>query len=146
MTYRQYFNLFYFRGHYNFPNMRKFMRNKRVNAGMLSQKLKGIQNQLKFFQRIGIIPKKVKCQKCDVDMTSTSVKYKQFRCNKCKGSQSWFKDTFMAGAKISMRKVIMLGESTFITGKPISFILCFLSLLLLCASSYDTAECHSRGG
>ncbi len=87
-----------------------FKRNRRVNAGELSKKLQGEKSQLNFFQRIGIIPKKVTCAKCHHDMTSISYKYKRFQCPKCKSSRSWFRGTFMFGAKISMRKVIMLGE------------------------------------
>ena len=90
--------------------MGKVTRKKRVNAGELAKKLKDVRSQFYFFQKACIIPKKVTCSKCGHDMTSISYKLKQFKCPKCKSSRSWFTGTFMFGAKISMRKVIMLGE------------------------------------
>ena len=86
------------------------MRNRRVNAGDLARRLQDEKSQLKFFRKAGIIPEKVVCKKCNHDMTSVSTKYKQFKCPKCKSSRSWFTGTFMFGAKLSMRKVIMLGK------------------------------------
>ena len=90
--------------------MGKSKHKKRINAGKLSKELGDTKSQFKFFQDAGIIAKKVVCSKCGADMTSISYQKKRFMCSKCKSARSWFTGTFMFGAKISMRKVIMLGE------------------------------------
>ena len=113
--------------------MGKPKRNKRINAIKLARELGDTKSQLKFFQEAGIVPKKVECSKCHAEMTSISYKKKRFMCTKCKSSRAWFTGTFMFGAKISMRKVIMLGKlNTMIVETVLLYYLLFPAYFFCC--------------
>ena len=85
-----------------------FWQNPRVNAGMIAIKLRDAKRQVKFAQRVKIVPEGVNCRSCGTFVTKILFKRKTFKCQLCHQEVSIFRNTFMQNLKISFRKVIMM--------------------------------------
>ena len=88
----------------------KFWRNPRVNASLLARKLRGSKRQITFLQRASVIPASVNCSSCGKNIEKIIFKLQKWKCSSCRASSSVFRNTFMADAKISARKILMLGN------------------------------------
>ena len=87
----------------------KFWRNPRLNANLLSRKLRTPRRQINFLQRASIIPISLDCPKCGFTITDVNVNLRQWKCSKCTAGTSIYNDTFLSESRISPRKMLMLG-------------------------------------
>lgn len=92
----------------------KFWGNPRLNANLLSRKLRTPRKSLNFLQRASIIPTSHDCSNCGFTMTEVNLNQRRWKCPKCSLGVSMYTGTFLSNANISPRKMILLGiESIF---------------------------------